>query len=64
MPAKKTPKVTPKARSTRFRAVKKLSFIRPNAEGGEKVIKRGDEFTPDDTMNIDQMLKSGKIEEA
>jgi len=63
MAVKKTTQ-TQKARATKFRAVKKLSFIRPNAEGGEKVIKRGDEFTPDDTMNIDQMLKSGKIEEA
>ena len=41
------------------KALKRLTFIR---ESGDIVIQAGESFTPDGTMDVDKMIKRGKIE--
>lgn len=42
------------------KAEKDLYFIR---DEGEVKIRKGQTFTPDKTMDVDTMLKSGKVSE-
>ncbi len=41
------------------KALKRLTFKR---ESGDIVIEAGESFTPDGTMDVDKMIRRGKIE--